>query len=162
MARFLSASFRAEEGVEGGVACEDVLAGVVTKALGDNLAVAAHVLDAFFDDGDFDAVDGDLAFLAVSRSSLSVMSGVSGPVKSMSSPVRSSMIGVSSDFVCAGDVVVFACFLHANGIAIEVLVGEERGDVAEIHDGEVVLPKVFIDAGAASNDLLELGHGPDV
>ena len=70
--------------------------------------------------------------------------------------------GIVGFVLGVGDVVVLAGFLHAHGIAIEILVGKERGDVSEIHDGEVVLPEILIDAGAAADDLLELGHGADV
>ena len=61
-----------------------------------------------------------------------------------------------------GNVVVLAGFLHADGIAVEVLVREERGHVSEVHDREVVLAEVLVDAGAATDDLLELGHRADV
>ena len=58
-ARFLSARFpRFQESIKRGVVSADVFTGVVTQALGDDLAVRAQVLNALIDDGDVDAVDG--------------------------------------------------------------------------------------------------------
>ena len=48
-----------------------------------------------------------------------------------------------------------------HGIAVEVRIGEERGRPLEIHDGEEELAVVLVDARAAADDLLELGHRGD-
>ena len=46
-------------------------------------------------------------------------------------------------------------------IAVEVRVGEQRGGPLEVHDGEEELVVVLVDARAAADDLLELGHRLD-
>ena len=54
-----------EEIIKRGVVFENVPAGVVTKALGDDLAIVVHVLNPLLNDGDFHAVHGDLACASV-------------------------------------------------------------------------------------------------
>ena len=46
-------------------------------------------------------------------------------------------------------------------VAVEVRVGKERGGPLEVHDGEEELVVVLVDARAAADDLLELGHRVD-
>ena len=154
---------RGEEGIERGVGGADVLAGVVAQALGDDLAVVAHVLDALLDDRDFHAVDGDfptaLGRVFIEDGNVGLFGF--GEVNLVACEVVGDR-HVVRFVVGVGNVVVLGGFLHADRIAVEILVRKKRGDVPEIHDREVVLPEVFIDAGAASDDLLELGHGADV
>ena len=119
-------------------------------------------MNALLDDGDFDAVDSHLAELFVSGVAVTDrdIRGI-GKFNVVAGDVVDEG-GILGFLVYAGDVVIFASFLYADGVAVEVFVGEKRGDVPKIHDGEVVFPEVFIDSGAASDDLLELGHGADV
>ena len=59
------------------------------------------------------------------------------------------------------DRVVLAGRVDLHGIAVEVGVAEEGGDVAEVHDRKVELVELFVDARAAPDDLLEFDHGND-
>ena len=43
-------------------------------------------------------------------------------------------------------------------LAVEAGVGEQARGVAEVQDGEVQLAVLLVDARAAPDDLLELGH----
>ncbi len=52
-------------------------------------------------------------------------------------------------------------FVDLHRVAIEVGIGKQRGGPLEVHDGEEELVVVLVDAGAAADDLLELGHGVD-
>ena len=52
-------------------------------------------------------------------------------------------------------------FVDLHRIAVEIGVGKQRGGPLEVHDGEEELVVVLVDARAAADDLLELGHGVD-
>jgi hypothetical protein len=56
------------------------------------------------------------------------------------------------------DGIVFTGFVDLNRFAIELGVSEMVGRFAKVHDGEVILLCVLMDAGATPHDLLELGH----
>ena len=49
-----------------------------------------------------------------------------------------------------------------HGLAVEIRVSKQTRGALEIHDGEVELLVVLAQAGAATDDLLELGHRVDV
>ena len=142
-----------EEVVEGGESLVDGLAGVVRERLGDELAVGVEVLDALGGDADFDVVD----VVAPWRSRL-VSAGANGwrriddGAASAARPHRVRWI------VRRDDGVVRAGLVDLDGIAVEVGVGEQLGGPLEVHDGEEELAVVLVDAGAAADDLLELGH----
>ena len=59
------------------------------------------------------------------------------------------------------DRIVLAGLVDLHRIAVEVRVGEVAGRAAEVHQREVELLGVLVDAGAAPDDLLELGHRAD-
>ncbi len=72
---------------------------------------------------------------------------------SSSSPWR-HVVGRSDRIVVAG-------LVDLNRLAVEVRVGEMAGRAAEVDQGEIELLGVLVDAGAAADDLLELGHRAD-
>ena len=59
------------------------------------------------------------------------------------------------------DRVVLAGLVDLHRLAVEVRVGEVVGRAAEVDQREVELLGVLVDAGAAADDLLELGHRAD-
>ena len=59
------------------------------------------------------------------------------------------------------DGVVFARLVNLHRLAIEIRIGEMAGRAPKIHQREVELPGLLMHAGAAADDLLELGHGAD-
>src|SRR6202043_1307074 len=56
------------------------------------------------------------------------------------------------------DRVAFARLVNLHRIAVEVRVGEVGGRAAKVDQGEIELLGVLVHAGAAPDDLLELGH----
>ena len=147
-----------QEGVERGVRLADGLARVVLERFGDQLAVGVEVLDALGDDRDLDVVDVILTWLGLQLASARSIRGrrlADGrrvvrrssptPVARLAEPADSSGLGLVD--------------LHR--VAVEVRVGEERGGPLEVHDGEEELVVVLVDARAAADDLLELGHRLD-
>ena len=64
------------------------------------------------------------------------------------------VVGWDRSFIRAG-------LVDLDGITVKIRVRKERGRLPEIHDREEELAVVLVDAGAAADDLLELGHGPD-
>ena len=59
------------------------------------------------------------------------------------------------------DGIILARLVDLHRLAVEIGVGKVVGGVPEIDEGEVILLGVLVDAGAAADDLLELGHGAD-
>ena len=68
-----------QENIERSVVGADILAGVVTQALGDDLSVRAQVLDTLVDDGDDNAVDGHFPAALVFAGSFRYESVPQGP-----------------------------------------------------------------------------------
>ena len=60
------------------------------------------------------------------------------------------------------DRVVLARLVDLHRLAVEVRIGEVVGRPPEVDEGEVELLGVLVDAGAAADDLLELGHRADL
>ena len=94
------------------------------------------------------------------------MSGGSGSTTTVSSSPGSGGIGSSASIdgrhiVRRRNGIVFARFVDLHRFAVEVRVGEVVGGLAEVDEGEVVLLGVLVDARAAADDLLELGHRAD-
>ena len=56
---------------------------------------------------------------------------------------------------------VWAWLVDLDRVAIEIRVRKECGRLPEIHDREEKLSVVLVDTGAATDDLLKLGHGFD-
>ena len=61
--------------------------------------------------------------------------------------------------VWRNDGVIFTGLVDLHRLAVEVGVGEVAGRATEINQREIKLLGVLMDARAASDDLLELGHG---
>ena len=59
------------------------------------------------------------------------------------------------------DRVVLARFVNLHRLAVKLGIGKMIGRAAEVDQGEVKLLGVLMDAGAAPDDLLELGHRAD-
>ncbi len=59
------------------------------------------------------------------------------------------------------DGIVLARLVDLDRLAVECRIGEVVGRLPEVEQGEVILPRVFVDAGAAPDDLLEFGHRAD-
>ena len=59
------------------------------------------------------------------------------------------------------DRIVFARLVNLHRIAVEFRVGEMAGGAAKVDQREIELPCVLMNAGAAPDDLLELGHRAD-
>ena len=94
------------------------------------------------------------------------MSGGSGSTMTSSSSPGSGGMGsspssVGRHVVRRRDGIVLARLVDLHRLAVEVGVGEVVGRLAEVDQGEVVLLGVLVDAGAAADDLLELGHRAD-
>ena len=87
------------------------------------------------------------------RRSVSSSPGFGGRV-SPSSPVRRHVVGRRNR-------IAFAGFVNLHRLAVEIRVGEVAGRAAEIDQREIELLGVLVDAGAAPDDLLELGHRAD-
>ena len=153
---------RFQKGIERGVVGADVLAGIVTQTLGDDLSVSAQVLNALVDDGDVNAVDGHFSAALVCAGFLDMDLCPRGREINGFSGQDIADWCVIGFVVHARNIVVLAGLFNANGIAVERFIGEKRGDVTEIYDGEVVLAEILVDPGSPANDLLELGHGTDV
>ena len=138
----------------------------VAQAFGDEAAVFVEVFDALGEDGDFDAIDVDFAARAVrgvdgdvgrfADEDGFVVAGGGGDVV-----VFAFAIGGARGVIGRGDGVAFVGRVDLFGRAIEFGVGEVAGGATEVHDGEVELFGVFVDAGATADDLFELGHGAD-
>ena len=95
-----------------------------------------------------------------------VMSGGSASTMTSSSSPGLGRNGVLSvvgrrHVVGRGDWIVLARLVDLHRLAVEVGVGEVVGRAAEVDQGEVELLGVLVDAGAAADDLLELGHRAD-
>ena len=138
-----------EEGIERGVGFPNGFARVILQGFGDELAIRIEILDALGGDADLDIVH-EVSGGACRRW---VHEGAARRV---------------NDLLAGGllvfrrlDGVVLAGFKNLNGVTIEVWIGEERRGALEIHDGEEELAVVLVDAGATTDDLLELGHGAD-
>src|SRR3546814_11410690 len=56
--------------------------------------------------------------------------------------------------------VVCTRFIDLDRVAVEVRICEQLCGSLEVHDGKILLAVLLIDARAAPDDLLELGHGP--
>ncbi len=54
--------------------------------------------------------------------------------------------------------IAFAGFVDLHRVAVELGVGEMGRGATKVHHGEVELLGVFMDPGAATQNLLELGH----
>ena len=50
-------------------------------------------------------------------------------------------------------------FVALDWLPVEVLVGEEARHITEIHNGEVILSVLLVDASAPTDNLFEFGHG---
>src|SRR5690606_984950 len=157
---------RGEEGVERGVGAEHGLAGVVGERLGDEFAVGIEVLHALGGDGDGDIADDVAAGLGVARRvsagvGSKIRTGIDLGVIGTRAFIDVGWFAVVGLIVGRGHGVVALGFVDLDGVTVEVGVGEERCGALEVHDGEVEFAVVLVDAGAATDDLLELGHGGD-
>ena len=56
------------------------------------------------------------------------------------------------------DRIILAGLVNLHRLAVEVGIGEVVGRAPEINQREIELLRVLVDAGAAPDDLLELGH----
>jgi hypothetical protein len=68
--------------------------------------------------------------------------------------VAGGVVGRGDGLVCGG-------LVDLHGIAVELWLGEEVRGAAEVHDREIELLLVGVNASAAADDLLELGHRAD-
>ena len=153
-----------QEVVEGLVDGEDVFAADLFKGLGDEVAVGVDVLDVLGEDVGGLAVDVEFAALLVF---LVVFDDADeGALPTAVGAAICAGVGVCGRYGWFGigeiDFVVWSYFHDLDGFAVEGGITEEAGGVAEVHDGEVAFAEVFADAGAAADDLFELGHGVDV
>ena len=137
----------AEEVVQGGVGLVHGLARVVLERFGDQPAVAVQVLDPLGGDADLDVIDhvGD-------GPGSGRLAGGEG--WRLFFHVIRHLLGRQGRIVRAG-------FVDLHRFAVKGGIGKEGGGPLEVHDGEVELAVLLVDAGAAADDLLELGHGVD-
>src|SRR4051812_41905099 len=54
--------------------------------------------------------------------------------------------------------IVLAGLVDLHRVTVEVRVGEVGGSAAKVHQSEVILLRVLVDASSATDDLLELSH----
>ncbi len=59
-------------------------------------------------------------------------------------------------------VIIFADDFDAHRVAVKIRVSKKIGNIAKIENGKKCFAEFFIDAGATTDNLLELGHGSDV
>ena len=146
-----------EEVVE---ACETFAQGFpgeVAQGLGNQLAVLVEVFHPLGDYGCVDAVDIDL----FSRSGIGrrrkvridddcfVIVGAVG---------KRVAVVIDGRYLGRVDGIVVAGFIDLHGFAVELRVREMAGRAPEIDQREIELARVLVHAGAAADDLLELGH----
>ena len=146
-----------EEVVKAGEAFFQRSLGEVAQGLGDELAVLVQILDPLGDDRCADAVHIDLAHAAA----------LGRVVPDGLIPARLRRCGVvviarRRRIVGRGHGVVLAGLVDLNRLAVEVRIGEMAAHAAKVHQGEMEFSGVLMHAGAAPDNLLELGHGADL
>ena len=143
-----------EEVVEAGEALFQRSLGEVAQGLGDELAVLVQILDPIGDDRCADAVHVDFLPPAVLRG----RSGVGRVVDDGLILFRLRLFGIFG----RGHGVVLAGLVYLHRLAVELRIREMAGCAAKVHQREIEFSGVLVDAGAASDNLLELGHGADL
>ncbi|MNF66855.1 hypothetical protein D3C84_486540 [compost metagenome] len=131
-------------------------AGVVAQRFGDQSAIRAVVLHTLGDDVNRDVVDDVLdAFFAF------ILASEFHAIIIVSFACDDAVLIGKRIVWRYGGVVTVGCVDH-HRVAVEGRVGKQLGGLFEVHDGEPVLAVVFVNASAATDDLLELGHRFDV
>ena len=138
------------------------LFGEVAQGLGDELAVLVEIFHPLGDDGRVDTVHIDLAHAAAGNR----LGNAGRFVNDGLIVARFRRYGII--FVIGGrhvigrdDRIAVAGFVYLHRFAVEIRIGEMTGRGPKVHQGEVELAGILMYAGAATNDLLELGHGAD-
>ena len=160
-----------QEGIERGELFPNGPAGVVTQALGDELAVVAIVLDALGGHVDLHIVDHELVAFAAAVGTVDGRNVDDGPCRWVLHGCdwvhggNQGGVNWQGGFTaivlgrCHG--VIWSRVVFANRITVESWVGKQLGGLLEIEDGEVELAEILPDARATPDDLLELGHRLD-
>ena len=154
-----------QEVVEACEAFAQDLSGEVAERFGDELAVLVEVFDTLGYDGRGDAVYVDLfSGSGVWRRPVRIVGGVRVVDDDLAVV---GVVGKRVAVVVHGrdlgriDGIVLAGFVDLHGFAVELGVGEMAGRAPEVDQREVELACVLVHAGAAADDLLELGHRAD-
>ena len=135
------------------------------KALGDELAVLVEIFDALGDDAwrrrhrhRSSAASRRRGGIVQVRLAIDdgfvrrrASSGIGSPSSSVGGTSSGGAIGIA-----------LARLVNLHRLAVEVRIGEMAGRAAEVDQREVELLGVLVDAGAAPDDLLELGHRADL
>ena len=125
----------------------NTLARVISKALGDQLAVRAQVLDALRNKLDRDVIDNVL------RGPARRTRWVDG--NGVGRSWRVTWFGRRIDWICRSRLV------DDHGCTVKFRIGEQFSRSAEVHDREVELPVLLVDSGTTPDYLLELRHRTD-
>ena len=149
-----------EKVIKAGEAFLQRLLGEVAQGLGDEFAVFVKVLHTLGNDCRVDAVNVNLALDRGVR--LEPWGNFdNGFVVGRFWRERGFAVLRARRVVGRSDGIACSRFVYLHRLAVEVRVGKMAGRAPEVHQGEVEFVGVLVDAGAASDDLFEFGHGLD-
>lgn len=143
-----------EEIVEAGKTLFQRRPGEVAQGFGDELAVLVEIFDALGQDAGADAIDVDLADRVTGRQCQARLIDHRFVVAGF----RRDRVVAVQRVVGRRDRITSTGFINLHRVAVEIRVGEVAGGAAKIDQREEELLAVLMNAGAAPDDLLELGH----
>jgi hypothetical protein len=149
-----------EEIVEAGETLLESRFGEVAQGFGDELTILVEIFDALGEDAGANAIDVNLTDRATGRQRQPRLID-HGFVLARRRRDRVLARGRDRRVVGRRDRLSFARFVNLHR-AVEIRVGKMAGGTAKVDQREVEFLTILVNAGAASDDLLELGHRVDL
>ena len=151
-----------QKAVEAGEALAQRFLGKIPQAFGHQTATLVKILDALGDDRHRNAIDIDFLPMAAAGRERDVRRLAINDDLLVGWRRRHRILvrGDRGLVLGRGDRIVVAGLVNLHRLAVELRIGEVVGGAAKIHQREVELLGVFMHAGAAADDLLELRHRP--